>query len=69
MGEACRGEQDEYRCGSEPLLQHRPRLTGRSGQQRANEPNVLAAGEFAHLADIRNYPFEEFDGFVRSVFL
>ena len=35
--------------------------------QRANEPNVLAAGEFAHLADIRNYPFEEFDGSVGGV--
>ena len=35
--------------------------------QRANQPNVLDTGEFGHLADIRNHPFEELDGTVGGV--
>ncbi len=35
--------------------------------QRANKPNVLDKGEFGHLADIRNYRFEEFDGTIGGV--
>ena len=34
---------------------------------KANSPNVVDAGDFGHLAQIRDYAFEEFDGTVAGV--
>jgi len=34
---------------------------------KANNPNVLAQGDFGHLTEIRNYAFTELDGEVGSV--
>jgi len=35
--------------------------------EKANNPNVLAAGDFDHLAEIRDYAFRELDGTIAGV--